>query len=78
MTDVKIDIKEDIKWTSCLCDRSTDSRLLKYCFTMIIILIVVCFCISQLINAETCEQTTTYISLLTLVLGIVFPTPTFK
>lgn len=69
------DIEMEHGWRSCLCDKKTDSRLLKYCTTMLIMLIIICFCILQLANAETCEETTTYISLLTLVLGIAIPAP---
>ena len=48
-------------------------------FTQIgIIFFVICFAVFKLITNESCEVQTTYMSLLTLCIGIVAPSPQFK
>jgi hypothetical protein len=63
------------QWHSCCVGRSTDSRLLKFVSLYLILLGVVVFCLVSLSNSTTCEDTTTYISLLTLILGVILPQP---
>lgn len=72
------DMEMEYNWRSCLCNKKTDSRLLKYGTTMFILFVIICFCMFKLEQAETCDETTTYIALLTLILGLIFPSPTFK
>jgi len=69
--------KEDdhYRWSSCLHGRGTDSRLLKFCSVYLILLMVFTFCLSKLFYARTCDETTTYISLLTFLLGLVIKSP---
>ena len=73
MSDIK---KEDeaAQWHCCLCG-STDSRLLRFLATYLIILMVFVFCLMMLSRSTTCEDTTTYVSLLTLLLGLILPSP---
>jgi len=64
---------EHYKWTSCL-GGATDSRLLRFCAIYTLILQVFVFCLYMLSQSKTCEDTTTYVSLLTFLLGLVIPT----
>lgn len=69
-----IDVEnEHHKWQSCL-GGATDSRLLKFCAMYTLIFQVFSFCLYMLSKSKTCEDTTTYISLLTFLLGLVIPT----
>ena len=43
-----------------------------------IIFLVMCFAVFKLITNESCEVQTTYMSLLTLCIGIIAPQPTLK
>jgi len=67
--------QETNQWTSCCFENPTDSRLLKFVVVYFIILMIITFSLYQLSLSDTCETQTTYISLLTLILGIVLPSP---
>jgi hypothetical protein len=60
-------------WKSC-CLGSTDSRLLKLLFTYATLGIVLIFSITMLLLSDTCEQDTTYMSLLMFTIGLLIPT----
>lgn len=64
---------EHYKWHSCCIGQKTDSRLLKFCSIYLIIFLVFIFCLIKLFYAKTCQEETTYISLLTFILGLVIP-----
>ena len=49
-----------------------------YFTQVIIIFFVMCFAIYKLTTNESCEAQTTYMSLLTLCIGVIAPSPTFK
>ena len=72
----KIDLEErkfDNTWTSC-CLR-TDKRAVVFFSQLTISLIVIFFCVYQLIHVEECEAQSLYSSILTLVLGTFLPSP---
>lgn len=73
MSDIKKE-EESQQWRCCMCG-TTDSRLLRFVAVYLIILIVFMFCLLMLSRATNCEETTTYISLLTMLLGVVLPSP---
>ena len=69
-------IHQQNTWRSCCYD--LDKNAVMY-FTQIgIIFFVICFAVFKLITNESCEVQTTYMSLLTLCIGIIAPAPTFK
>ena len=63
------------QWHSCCTGKKTDSRLLKFVFVYIIIFMVIAFSLFKLNTSQTCEDTQTFLSLLTLVLGVILPSP---
>ena len=78
--DIKKMDNDDVKnvqklneWYCCFFQKPTDSRLLKFLLQYIILLAVFIFCLAQLWRADNCESTTTYISLLTFLLGLIIP-----
>jgi RsiW-degrading membrane proteinase PrsW (M82 family) len=87
MGDVKLNISdfkhislEDIKvedahyeWQSCCCAKTTDSRLLKFASVYLMLFMTFIFCLTMLFYADSCETETTYIALLTFILGLVIP-----
>lgn len=68
-------IKNNNMWKSCLCDGGTDSRLIRFLCQYLILLMVFSFCLTMLYNSKTCEDNQAFMSLLTLLLGIVVPSP---
>lgn len=73
-----VDIKhiEDLsQWNTCCCEQKTDSRLIRFIAQYLILLLVFVFCLTMLYRSETCEDTTGYLSLLSLLLGIIVPSP---
>lgn len=70
------DIKkiDDInQWHICCCERTTDARFLKFMALYIIIFIVFIFDLFMLWKSKTCSQETTYMSLLTFLIGLIIP-----
>ena len=66
---------EDRTWRSgCL---TIDRKAVVFFATLGISLIVIAFCIFQLTTSKSCETQTTYMGLLTLVLGIWIKSPSF-
>ena len=63
------------QWHCCCFEKKTDSRLIKFISVYLIILTVFLFTLIMLFYAKTCEDQTLYMSLLTLLLGIIIPTP---
>lgn len=63
-------------WKSCcvLVDRSA----VVFFSTLSISLIVIAFCIFQLIRLEDCQSQSTYLGLLGLIIGVWLKSPTFK
>jgi hypothetical protein len=64
---------EHYAWQSCL-GGSTDSRLLKFCAIYFTLFQVIIFCIVMIYKTDAPEDQTTYISLLTFILGLIIPT----
>jgi len=73
MTDIKKE-EEHHQWHCCSGTKS-DSRLIRFISIYFIILMVFVFCLVMLFNSETCEDTTGYMALLTMLLGVIIPTP---
>ena len=68
--------REDRTWKSgCL---QMDKGAVMFFSTLGISLIIIAFCIYQLTTSESCERQTTYMGLLTLILGIWVKSPAFK
>lgn len=65
---------EAVVWFCCRGGR-TDSRLLQFIVSTGMSVIIVIFCIVQLVRLDEPVAQNTYISLLTLVFGIFIPTP---
>ena len=55
-----------------------DKNAVMYFTQVSIIFLVMCFAVAKLLTNGSCEAQTTYISLLTLCIGIIAPAPTFK
>ena len=76
----KIDVENkqiDNTWKSC-CGLVMDKNAVMYFTQIIIIFFVMCFAIYKLTTNDSCEAQTTYMSLLTLCIGVIAPSPTFK
>ena len=61
------------QWKSCLCDSTTDSRLLKYTVIHVIIFLLLIWCMVMLTLVDSCEATQLYSSMLTFLVGLVIP-----
>lgn len=61
-------------WRSC-CGLLIDRRLLTYLAQLLIIILIISFCIVQLIRLEECSGQQAYLGLLTLLIGILCPSP---
>ena len=57
------------------CCLTMDRRALSFFTTLGISLIIISFCIVQLLSAESCEETNTWIALLMFVIGIWIKSP---
>ena len=55
-----------------------DKNAIQYFTTITIICSVMSFCVYKLTSDTSCEAQNTYISLLTLLLGLLSPSPMFK
>ena len=77
--DVKIDVvptESPTMWRSmCL---TMDKNAVQYFTTIAIICGIMGFCIYKLSTDESCAGQTAYMGLLTLLLGILSPSPAFK
>lgn len=65
----------DVTWKSC-CLGTTDKRLVTFSTQISIIVGMMLFSIYQLVVNDTCEHQQAYIGLLTLLLGLIIPSPT--
>ena len=75
----KIDIEQkqqENTWRSCCYDLNKNA--VQYFTTISIIVGIMVFCIYKLSTNESCENQTAYMGLLTLLLGILAPSPVFK
>jgi hypothetical protein len=66
---------QETLWTSCCV--KLDKRATIFFSTLTISLIMIAFCIVKLSLTSTCEETNTWVSLLTFILGIWIRTPSF-
>ena len=74
---IEIENKEqENTWRSCCYDLNKNAVM--YFTTISIIVGIMVFCIYKLTTNESCENQTAYIALLTLLLGLVSPSPVFK
>jgi hypothetical protein len=76
--EITLDVKDldDRTWKSgCL---QMDKGAVMFFSTLGISLIIIAFCIYQLVSSTSCETQTTYMGLLTLILGIWVKSPAFK
>ncbi len=75
--EITLEVKdlEDRTWKSgCI---TIDRKAVVFFATLGISLIIIAFCIYQLTTSSNCETQTTYMGLLTLVLGIWMKSPSF-
>ena len=70
------DDKIDNQWKSCCL--ITDKRAVLFFSQYIIMLIIVIFCVVQLILSPDCNSQRAYSALLTLIIGIIVPQPSIK
>jgi hypothetical protein len=70
------DRKENNQWHSCCL--VLDRRAVQYFTQMTIIAAVMLFTIYQLCTIETCESQSVYIGLLTMLIGVLIPSPKFQ
>ena len=66
--------KYETTWKSC-CGNTIDSRALVFFSQFSIAILILSFCIFQLIQSDSCERDSLYSSILTLVLGVFLPSP---
>ena len=67
---------DDNTWKSC-CVRS-DKRAISFFSQLSISVLVIVFCLYQLIHLTTCNDQQAYIGLLTLILGVWLPAPAMR
>jgi len=73
-----VDIKhiEDLnQWNACCCEQKTDSRLIKFIAQYLILMVLFLFCLTMLWNADSCDESSGYLSLLSVIIGIALPQP---
>ena len=73
--DMKINPETLSLWRCCCFEKKTDSRLIKFIAVYLIIFIVFIFTLVMLFYSHSCEDQTLYMSLLTLLLGLIIPHP---
>lgn len=66
------EIRDSVQYRSC-CGCRIDSRAVGLLSQVIMIGMTFIFCIVQLIRVNSCEETQTYIGLLTFLLGLIIP-----
>lgn len=64
------------RWQSCCF--TCDKRVITYFTQVGVITGIIIFCMVQLVNHESCEYQTTYVGLLTLLVGLIIPSPAIK
>ena len=62
------------RWESC-CGLIVDRRLVVYLGQLVSIAAIMAFCIYQLITIDSCPDKQGYMSLLTLLIGLLCPSP---
>jgi hypothetical protein len=73
LADIEVE-ESHYKWRCC-SGGHTDSRLIKFLGVYFILVMVFIFCLFMLLNAKTCEDSTAYMALLTMLIGILIPSP---
>jgi hypothetical protein len=74
---IQIDEKKyNDSWHACCC--KIDRRCLQFGVQLGIIFIVIIFCVFKLSQDLSCEEQSTYLGLLTMVLGVCLPQPKLK
>ena len=61
-------------WKCCLCG-TTDPRLLKYLISMFMILSIMAFSAAMLSQADSCQDSSLYVGLITFLFGLICPNP---
>lgn len=69
-------METEMRWKSCCL--SADKSFVMYITQLSMILLVICFCIAQLVTKSDCATQTTYVGLLTLLVGLVIPSPAIR
>ena len=62
----------------CCSNHTTDKRIIIYFTQFSISLIIIFFCIFQLLNHNDCESNQLYMGLLTLIIGVYLPSPKLR
>jgi hypothetical protein len=70
-----IEVEDEHYTWRCCSGGSTDSRLIRFLGVYLILVMVFIFCLFMLFNAKTCEDSTAYMALLTMLIGILIPSP---
>ena len=70
----ELEMETNQKWKLC-CSKS-DSQAIKYISQLIVCLLVMLFCFIKLTVTEDDKEI--YISLLSFVLGVILPSPSYK
>jgi hypothetical protein len=75
MNEIKDDEDNDENiWRSC-SGCLIDSRATVFFSQLFISVIIICFCIYQLVHSQSCERDSLYSGILTMVIGIYIPAP---
>jgi Sec-independent protein secretion pathway component TatC len=74
--DEKLEIELDNTWKSCCL--TTDKRFLLFGTQFFVMLLIIIFCIVQLVKNNDCDSQRAYSSLLTFIIGVMIPTPRVK
>ena len=69
--------KYETTWRSC-CGNTIDARATIYFSQFSIAIMIISFCIYQLVQSDSCERDSLYSSILTLILGIFLPSIKMK
>ena len=67
---------DDNTWKSCCVH--ADKRAISFFSQLSISILVIVFCLYQLIHLTTCDDRQAYIGLLTLILGVWLPAPAMR
>ena len=73
----KIEV-EDKKYENELktCCGDIDRRCLVYGIQMSLLFLIMGFCIFKLLHSSDCNESQTYLGLLTMIIGLIIPAPT--